>query len=113
MPRGVWVRLPLSAPFSSLNRFKSSNENTLKNHLLKVYKQKAEYEAEEMHDWNSAKLYSEKALYALDGKTIKPQEIQIFNAVSNGIGVMQAWKGILTDEEIEAVAYYVFNSTNK
>jgi len=26
---------------------------------------------------------------------------------------MQAWEGILTDEEIEAVAYYVFNSTNK
>ena len=44
---------------------------------------------------------------------IKPQEVQVFNAVSNGIGVMQAWKGILTDEEIEAVAYYVFNSTNK
>ena len=44
---------------------------------------------------------------------IKPQEVQIFNAVSNGIGVMQAWKGVLTDEEIEAVAYYVFNSTNK
>ena len=44
---------------------------------------------------------------------IKPQEVQVFNAVSNGIGVMQAWKGILTDEEIEAVAYFVFNSTNK
>jgi len=26
---------------------------------------------------------------------------------------MQSWEGILTDEEIEAVAYYVFNSTNK
>jgi mono/diheme cytochrome c family protein len=26
---------------------------------------------------------------------------------------MQAWEGILTSEEIEAVAYYVFNSTNK
>ena len=33
--------------------------------------------------------------------------------VTNGIGVMQAWEGILTYEEIEAVAYYVFNSTNK
>ena len=38
---------------------------------------------------------------------------QIIYAVSNGTGVMQAWEGILTDEEIEAVAYYVFNSTNK
>ena len=38
---------------------------------------------------------------------------QVIYAVTNGIGVMQAWEGILTDEEIEAVAYYVFNSTNK
>ena len=38
---------------------------------------------------------------------------QIIYVVTNGIGVMQAWEGILTDEEIEAVAYYVFNSTNK
>jgi mono/diheme cytochrome c family protein len=33
--------------------------------------------------------------------------------VTNGIGVMPPWGGILTPEEIEAVAYYVFNSTNK
>ena len=44
---------------------------------------------------------------------LKPTIPQIIYAVTNGIGVMQAWEGILTDEEIEAVAYYVFNSTNK
>ena len=38
---------------------------------------------------------------------------QIISAVTNGIGVMPPWEGILTDEEIEAVAYYIFNSTNK
>ena len=38
---------------------------------------------------------------------------QIIYVVTNGIGVMQAWESILTQEEIEAVAYYVFNSTNK
>ena len=38
---------------------------------------------------------------------------QIIYTVTNGIGVMSAWQGILTQEEIEAVAYYVFNSTNK
>ena len=37
----------------------------------------------------------------------------IISSVTNGMGVMPAWEGILTDEEIEAVAYYVFNSTNK
>ena len=44
---------------------------------------------------------------------LKPQISQTITAVTNGIGVMQAWEGILTFEEIEAVAYYVFNSTNK
>ena len=44
---------------------------------------------------------------------LKPTMSQIIYAVTNGIGVMQAWEGILTYEEIEAVAYYVFNSTNK
>ncbi len=44
---------------------------------------------------------------------LKPTIPQIIYAVTYGIGVMQAWEYILTDEEIEAVAYYVFNSTNK
>ena len=43
---------------------------------------------------------------------LKPQLSQIIMAVTNGIGVMPPWKGILTKEEIEAVAYYVFESTN-
>ena len=38
---------------------------------------------------------------------------QIIYSVTHGIGVMPAWEGILSYEEIEAVAYYVFNSTNK
>ena len=42
---------------------------------------------------------------------LKPQIPQIIFVVTNGIGVMQSWEGILTYEEIEAVAYYVFNST--
>ena len=44
---------------------------------------------------------------------LKPSIDRIIYVVTNGIGVMQAWEGILTNEEIEAVAYYVFNSTNK
>ena len=44
---------------------------------------------------------------------LKPSMPQIIYAVTNGIGVMQAWEGILTYEEIEAVSHYVFNSTNK
>ena len=44
---------------------------------------------------------------------LKPTMPRIISAITNGIGVMQSWEGILTDEEIEAVAYYVFNSTDK
>ena len=44
---------------------------------------------------------------------LKPKISQIIYAVTNGIGVMPAWGDILTQEEIEAVAYYVFNSTSK
>ena len=42
---------------------------------------------------------------------LKPTISRIISVVTNGIGVMQAWEGILTQEEIEAAAYYVFNST--
>ena len=38
---------------------------------------------------------------------IRPQVQTILMAVRNGIGVMPAMEGILTDEEIEAVAHYV------
>ena len=44
---------------------------------------------------------------------IKSQIDQIVYAVRNGIGVMPSWEGILTPEEIEAVAYFVFTSTSK
>ena len=44
---------------------------------------------------------------------LKPQTPQIIYTVTNGIGVMPAFDGTLTTEEIEAVAYYIFNSTNK
>ena len=44
---------------------------------------------------------------------LKPQTEQTISAVNNGIGVMPPWEGILTQEEIEAVAYYIFKSTNK
>ena len=42
---------------------------------------------------------------------LKPTISRIISVVTNGIGVMQSWEGILTHEEIEAVAYYVFNRT--
>ena len=75
---------------------------------LEVYNNKAECGA--CHTLKSAKS---------DGQIgpnldlLNLQMSQIISAVTNGIGVMPPWEGILTYEEIEAVAYYIFNSTNK
>ena len=44
---------------------------------------------------------------------LKPLMEQVIAAVTNGNGVMPAFEGMLSSEEIDAVAYYVFESTNK
>ena len=43
---------------------------------------------------------------------IKPDVGRIVIAVTNGIGVMPAYEGMLTTEEIEAVALYVSEKSN-
>ena len=43
---------------------------------------------------------------------IKPDIMRVITAVTNGIGVMPAYQGQLSEEEINAVATYVFESTN-
>ena len=43
---------------------------------------------------------------------LKLSEERIIYTVVNGIGVMPSFEDTLTMEEIESVAYYVFNSTN-
>ena len=44
---------------------------------------------------------------------LKPSMPQVVSAVTNGISVMPSFEGMLSSEEINAVAYYVFESTNK
>tara|TARA_B100001540_G_scaffold207687_1_gene182937 strand:- start:481 stop:789 length:309 start_codon:yes stop_codon:yes gene_type:complete len=43
---------------------------------------------------------------------VKPDVGRVVLAVTNGIGVMPAFEGILTSEEIEAVAKYVSDKSN-
>ena len=47
--------------------------------------------------------------------SLKPLEKQVRAVVSEGLGVMPAFgeEGILTSEEIDAVSYYVANSSGK
>lgn len=43
---------------------------------------------------------------------IRPVSERVKNALVNGIGVMPSAMGILSEDEIDAVSYYVFQSTN-
>ena len=43
---------------------------------------------------------------------ISPDMGRVKNAVLNGIGVMPAYQGILSSEEIDAVSHYVYESAN-
>jgi mono/diheme cytochrome c family protein len=43
---------------------------------------------------------------------IRPDIGRVKNAVLNGIGVMPAYQGILSSEEIDAVSHYVSESAN-
>ena len=44
---------------------------------------------------------------------IRPDVSRVLMAVKNGIGVMPAMEGILSNEEIEAVAHYVSMSAEQ
>ena len=44
---------------------------------------------------------------------LKPSMQQVVSAVTNGIGVMPSFEGMLSPEEIEAVSYFVSTSTNQ
>ena len=44
---------------------------------------------------------------------IKPDIGRVINSVTNGIGVMPSMLGILSNDEINAVAYYVSEASMK
>ena len=44
---------------------------------------------------------------------IRPSQNRVINAVMNGIGVMPAYQGQLSLQEIEAVSYYVSVAANQ
>ena len=69
--------LILTSCSSSYNELKKTDNITPSNfqeYLYIEYKNRAIFEAEEMHDWNSAKLYSEKALRSLKSDLIYPEK---------------------------------------
>jgi OOP family OmpA-OmpF porin len=64
-----------SSSYKELSKIPVKESNNFSSALFNAYKEKADFEAIKMHDWNSAKLYSEKAIKAYKGKIIFPEKI--------------------------------------
>ena len=68
-----------STSYKELSKIQGNKELNFQNYLHNEYKNKAIFEAEKMHDWNSAKLYSEKALLSMKIENIYPEKISYWN----------------------------------
>ena len=75
LPLSFLFLFSCSASYEKLSKESFNPPTSLSKHLMEAYKTKADFEAQEMHDWNSAKLYAEKALGAADAKDILPEKI--------------------------------------
>ena len=71
----LFFLMACSAAYDQVKEMDINNPKTFQQHLLNNYKTNASFEAEQMHDWNSPKLYSEKAIRALNGENIYPENI--------------------------------------
>ncbi len=74
-----------SASYKELSKMENNKPRNFQEHLLSEYKKRATFEAEEMHDWNSAKLYSEKALKSLETDEIYPEDISYWKLPKENI----------------------------
>ena len=79
-----------SESYKKLSTGSFSAPNEFSQHLLEVYQIKADFEAREMHDWDSAKLYAEKALEASKGNNVYPQKISYWKISKEEEG-WQTW----------------------
>ena len=85
----IFIVTACSSSYEKLETLDFKTSNNFSKNLVKFYKEKAIFEAKEMHDWNSAKLYSEKALKAIEGEEIKPQEIGYWNIPKKNVSQIQ------------------------
>ncbi len=74
-----------SASYKELSKMQTNKPINFQEHLLYEYKKRATFEAEEMNDWNSAKLYSEKALKSLETDEIYPEDISYWKLPKENI----------------------------
>ena len=94
-----------SAAYEKVKKIDSGTPNTFHQYLLSNYQQNASFEAEEMHDWNSAKLYSEKALRAISGENIYPEKITYWKIPEDKLKeIKTAYNNLISIYE-EAIIY--------
>lgn len=85
-----------SSSYQKLTNLSVTPPNKISEYLLKEYEEKANFEAIEMHDWNSAKLYSEKALSASKGNKILPQKIDYWKIIpEKSIDLIKAYNNLM------------------
>ena len=86
-----------STSYKQLSKMENKEPKNFQEHLLSEYKKRASFEAEEMHDWNSAKLYSEKALKSLETDEIYPEEISYWKIPEENINEIKiAYENLMT-----------------
>jgi len=85
----IFFSMACSSSYKKLSNNSFSTSDNFSRHLLNEYKNKADFEAKEMHDWNSAKLYSEKALLAVNGIKVKPEKIEYWKISNQHIKELQ------------------------
>ena len=86
-----------SASYEKLKKTDSKNPKNYSEYLFKAYKEKAVFEAEMMHDWNSAKLYSEKALLAKNGMEIFPEKIAYWKLPNEHVAeITQGYESLMS-----------------
>ena len=86
-----------AASYKKLSKMENKEPKNFQEHLLSEYKKRASFEAEEMHDWNSAKLYSEKALKSLETDEIYPEEISYWKIPEENINEIKiAYDNLMT-----------------
>ena len=86
-----------SAGYKQLSKMENKEPKNFQEHLLSEYKKRASFEAEEMHDWNTAKLYSEKALKSLETDEIYPEEISYWKIPEENINEIKiAYENLMT-----------------
>ena len=92
-----------SAAYEQVKGIDTSNPKTFQQHLINNYQQNASFEAKKMHDWNSARLYAEKALRALDGENIYPEKISYWKIPLSRVGDIRSGYNNLLSIYKEAV----------